>query len=548
MQTDYHMTVSMAEGLCARWQKRRGVLQLTAGFTEIFMAGPVRSDRVPVIPRLLGELICLVCAITIMVPMASAQERNAAPLACDASPEIRSPDIRSFSGNPLLLQLIVTNPSARLRELALRSESSTLSYRIPDDLDRDELVIHASPFFGPGIHDVEIRMECRDGSIRPASFQVGFIDFVWGRDNLSFANNDSYKSVIGTFAEILADWIVERFGRIDDADLVLLVDYMYGLFGTNTGRCYAFAGTEVRYWLWPDLLPARYRTAHDIRGSVARYQREMNYLQFDLVFEHFVARGGFDLLWRPMSRDAILAQALEIEARIAGGTPVAVGFGGPGFHHSMLVFGFIHNPARQTIDLLVANNWKSDEKLNIHSEDAEMVRLFLSPDHEGPRVEWRYEGGLRTSIIDRLITLDVRREPHLHDRAHLDELIVHLRERLAAENRVLVVVEEAAAARLIADGRMSGTVRNREVRQLDDVWFEDLRRIYRFSYPVGMQVELEIENDAGSLIYTVAPDPQTGARIAGISRMEAPPPGSRVTRRQTLPGHLPGAADTAAPQ
>ena len=130
--------------------------------------------------------------------------------------------------------------------------------------------------------------------------------------------------------------------------------------------------------------------------------------------------------------------------------------------------------------------------------------------------------------------------------AHVEALFALLRERLAAESRVLVVVEEAAAARLIAEGRMSGTVRNREVRQLDNVWFEDLRRVYRFSYPVGMQVELEIEDDAGSLIYTVARDPETGARIARISRTDAPPFGSTVTRREPLPGYVPGDADPAS--
>ena len=336
----------------------------------------------------------------------------------------------------------------------------------------------------------------------------------------------------------------KRFGPIDDPSLVLLVDFMYGLFGANPGRCYAFAGSEVRYWLWPELLPTHYRTAHDLRGTLARYQREMNYLQFDLVFEHFVARGGFDLLWRPMGRDEIRAQALEVEARITAGVPVAVGFGGPGFHHSMLVFGFIRNPARHTIDLLVANNWKSDEKLNIHSEDAEMVRLFLAPDHEGPRVEWRYEGGLRTSIIDRLVPLEVRRDPHRHDSAHLDALLVRLREQLAAADRTLVVVEEAVQARLIADGRISGTVRNREVRQLDDVWFEDLRRVYRFSYPAGMDVDLELEHEAGSLIYMITPNAVNEVAIARIIRTDSPQPGSKVTRREALAGRDPG--DTPA--
>ena len=455
-----------------------------------------------------------------MVPAASAWD------------PVVAPDIRSFSGSPLMLQVIVSDPERSLRGLALTSDSSTLAYRIPDELPRDELLLHMSPFFGSGVYDLEIRLESHDGTTTGSRFQVGFVDFVWGRDNLSFGNNDAYRSVIGTFGEILSEWIRERFGPIGEADLVLLVDYMYGLFGTNTGRCYAFAGTEVRYWRWPELLPSFYNSAHDLRGTVSRYQREMNYLQFDLVFDHFVARDGFNLLWRPMNRDEIHAQALEIESRVASGVPVAVGFGGPGFHHSMLVFGYIHNPARQTIDLLVANNWKSDEKLNIHSEDAEMVRLFLASDYEGPRIEWRYEGGLRTSVIDRLITLDVQRDPYTHDRALLDRLVAALCARATDENRALLIVEEAAGARLLAGDASTGRIRSQEIRALGDVWFEYLGRVHRFSYPAGMELELEIADDAGARVYSVTPGTEPEAAL--ITRTTPPTDGSTVTRRIPL--------------
>ena len=447
---------------------------------------------------------------------------------------ILPPDMRSFSGSPLMLQVVLSDPDRRLRSFTLSCESSTLAYRIPADLDRAEHLFHVSPFFGPGVHDVEVRLDIDEGQSKRTRVQVGFVDFVWGRDNLSFGNNHAYTSVIGTFGEVLGDWIRERFGEIDEADLILLVDYMYSLFGTNTGRCYAFAGTEVRYWRWPDLLPTYFRTAHDLPGSVARHQREMNYLQFDLVFEHFIAHGWFDRLWRPMSREQIHAQALEIEARIAAGEPVAVGFGGPGFHHSMLVFGFIHNPARQTIDLLVANNWKSDEKLNIHSEDAEMVRLFLAPDREGARIEWRYADGLRTSVIDRLITLDVLRDAHIHDRRHLEALLARLRAEFTAQARALVVVEEVVGARLVADGGMAGRLRNRDVRQLDDVWFEYLGRVYRFSYPAGAELELEIEDDVGARLYHITPGALPAIEHAEVTRTAAPPAGLVETRRVGL--------------
>ena len=499
-----------------------------------YAIGSPECIRPLVRPSIVRSFACVVALLLVESAVVQAQRAEDFAPSPVAQEDPTSPDIRSFSGSPLMLQVILPDPDRGLRAFTLAAESSTLAYRMPVDIDRAEHLFHVSPFFGSGVHDVTVHLEADDGRTKRTRFQVGFVDFVWGRDNLSFGNNDAYVSVVGTFGEVLADWIRDRFGSVDDADLVLLVDHMYSLFGTNTGRCYAFAGTEVRYWRWPDLLPAWYATAHDLRGTVARHQLEMNYLQFDLVFDHFVARGWYDALWRPMERAEILAQALDIESRIASGEPVAVGFGGPGFHHSMLVFGYIHNPARQTIDLLVANNWKSDEKLNIHSEDAEMVRLFLAPDHDGPRIEWRYAGGLRTSVIDRLIALDVPRDPHVHDRTHLDALIARLRADLAARSLAVVVVEEVAGARLVADGLMTGRARNRDIRGLDDVWFEYLGRVYRFTYPVGSAFELEIEDDVGARVYAAVPgDPAAGA--ATVTRTPSPAAGSVVTRRLTLP-------------
>ena len=447
---------------------------------------------------------------------------------------VGAPDIRSFSGSPLMLQVVLTDPLQEVTALSLSSDTSTLTYRIPEGLPREELIMHMSPFFGPGVYDLEILLETGGSETKTTRFQVGFVDFVWGRDNLSFGNNDQYQSVIGTFGEVLSDWVRARFGEITETDLVLLVDYMYSLFGTNTGRCYAFAGTEVRYWRWPDLLPSYYDTLHDLRGTVARHQREMNYLQFDLVFEHFVAREGYERLWRPLTHEEILDQALRIESSIAAHMPVAVGFGGPGFHHSMLVFGYIHNPARETIDLLVANNWKSDEKLNIHSEDAEMVRLFLAEDQEAPRIEWRYEGGLRTSIIDRLMVLDVQRDPYVHDRGCLDALVEQLRERLHAEQRTVIVVEEVAGARLVGGDRSSGRMGRREIREIDEVWFEYLGRVFRFTHPAGSNLELEIADDTGARVLAVVPGDAPGLESGRLSRTEVPPTGSTVTRRVPL--------------
>ncbi len=446
------------------------------------------------------------------------------------------PNVYCFSGSPLLLQVNVPDPKHSLAAVRIDSGTSSMAYSIPDDPEREALQLYVSPFLGPGLYELDIELETGEGVVSRSNLDVGFVDFVWGRDNLSFGNNSEYASVIGTFGEILAEWITARFGEIDEADLVLLVNYMYGLFGRNTGRCYAFSGTEVRYWRWPDLLPSYYDSAHDLRGNVARYQREMNFLQFDIVFDHFLAGPGSEQILHPMSRRQIEEQVAQIEDHIAAGEPVAVGFAGPDLHHSMLVFGFIRNRTTHTVDLLVANNWKNDEKLNIHSRDAEIIRLFLDPGHEGPVAQWRYEEGVRNREIDRLFVVDVPRDAYGHERTLLDGLTASLRKQLDSEGHAIVVVEEAAGARLVDGESSTGRIRNRITEELEDVWYERVGKSYRFTYPAGLPLELEIADVGGARVLTAAPGPDPGVIIAAVQVTEAAPEGATVTRRLPLPG------------
>jgi hypothetical protein len=445
------------------------------------------------------------------------------------------PNIYCFSGSPLLLQVNVPDPGQMLESISIESATSSFSYSIPPEPDRDALQLYINPFLSPGLYELEVTLRTRSGAEGQSRLDVGFVDFVWGRDNLNFGNNNKYVSVIGSFGEILAEWLNARFGEVDDADVVLLVDYMYGLFGKNTGRCYAFSGTEVRYWRWPELLPSYYDSAHDLRGNASRYQREMNFLQFDIVFDHFFAGPGAEQVQNAMNIDQIEAQVAVIESKIAAGEPVAVGFAGPDLHHSMLVFGFIRNHTTNTVDLLVANNWKNDEKLNIHSRDSEIIRLSLAPDHEGPIGQWRYEDGVRKREIDRLFVVDVRRDPYVHELALLDTLSVELRKQLDTEGRTVVVVEDAAGARVVDGDHSTGWIGSRITEELEEVWFERVGKSYRFTCPADAAFELEIADTGGARVLIAAPGLEPGVIIPSIHVTEATEDGETVTRRFPLP-------------
>jgi hypothetical protein len=337
-------------------------------------------------------------------------------------------------------------------------------------------------------------------------------------------------------AKSLAEWLETRFGEVDEGDLVLLVDYMYGLFGKNTGLCYAFSGTEVRYWRWPELLPSYYDSTHDISGQVARYQREMNFLQFDILFDHFFAGSGIEQVINSMDIEQIEEQLALIKGRIAQGEPVAVGFAGPDLHHSMLVFGFIHNYTAHTVDLLVANNWKNNEKLNIHSRDAEIIRFFLAEDDEGPTAQWRYEQGVRDREIDRLFVVDVRRDPYIHQRVLLENLIADIREPFLADQRALVVVENAAGARIISGEQSTGWIRSRVTEEIDEVWYERVGKTYRFTFPADKVFELEIADRGDARVLIAVPDPESDEILPIIHVFEPVEEGETVIRRYSLPG------------
>ncbi len=497
--------------------------------------GPVQFRRPPV----LSHVLALLLFVWLICPATGQTETTNEKL--DPSPTTAPlPDVYCFSGSPLLLQVNVPDPEQSVESIFIKSTTSSTFYSVSQIPDRDALQFYVNPFLSPGVYGIRITLQTRSGLESQSQLEVGFVDFVWGRDNMSFGNNTKYSSVIGTFGEILVEWLNARFGEVSEADEVLLVNYMYGLFGENTGRCYAFSGTEVRYWRWPELLPTYYDSAHDLRANNARYQREMNFLQFDIVFDHFFAGPGTEQVQQSMNRSQILAQVELIESHIAAGNPVAVGFAGPELHHSMLVFGLIRNSSTQTVDLLVANNWKNDEKLNIHSRDAEIIRLFLAPDYEGPIALWHYEKGVRRRVIDRLFVVEVRRDPYVHEPALLNSLNENLRNQLIADDRIIIVVENADSARLVGGEHSSGWMRNRITKELEEVWFERVGKTYRFTCPADAALTLEVarNSDESTRVLAVAPGSEPGEFISFIQDIEITEEGETATHRIPLSGIL----------
>jgi len=423
------------------------------------------------------------------------------------------PTVQCYSGSPLLLEMEVPDPDGSLTQVLLHTTSSTLCYHLPTGPQREKVNITVSPFYAPGVYDLIIdlyRGENVTESASHFSLQIGFVDFVWGRDNFKFGNNNEYKSTIGTYAEILNSWVTERFGGTDQAELVLLDEYMYSLFGKHTGRCYAFSGSELRYWRWPELLPRYYKSTYQLPAFVSRYQRDMLFLQFDVVYDFFCSKRDAGSIFnienvRPQDQSAAQEEVQKVVDSITAGIPAVIGIIGPELHHSMLAYGFIRNPAAHTVDLLVANNWKSRQNANIRSLDAFLLTVYLGEDPDRSLLSWQSSEGAQLRGIDAFFAVKVKKE-YQFTRDYLDALSALRLQQLTARNHAVLVIENAAEAWLTTgEDELSGLKNSRKHDDISGVSFEQINQNFTFEYPAGEPLWMEFTDNGNTRILQAAP-------------------------------------------
>ncbi|NBC28394.1 MAG: hypothetical protein GVY29_00200 [Spirochaetes bacterium] len=395
-----------------------------------------------------------------------------------------------------------------------------------------------SPFRRPGVHALSIRIEPAGGALDETAgaagagrveFTVGFVDYVWGRDNFRFANDAEYRTSLDPYSVMLFEWLEERFGgegEVGEREKALIVHEMYTLFGKNAGRCYAFAGSQLRYYRRPGLLPRYYDSVYEASQRNRLLRREMTFLQMDLVFHHFVEGEQRRQPDGAQTREELIELSERVQREIDEGSPVVLGLLAEELHHSVMVYGYIADPQRKTVDLIAANNWKRDQSVNIYSPDVENLRLRLGADHEGRRIEWRNAKKRRTREPDRLFIADVRRE-YRHSRAALDELVAARLDDLQERQVSLLVVEQAESAFLTdRDGSTSGYDKPRTTRGIDGVDFRRVQTSYQFTVPADGDYQLQVEHDGEARVFSVgAPGPRDGALDEADS-----PPASAVIR------------------
>jgi hypothetical protein len=202
----------------------------------------------------------------------------------------------------------------------------------------------------------------------------------------------------------------------------------------------------------------------------------------------------------PRSRESLSREVDRVIHRISGGEPAAVGFIGPELHHSMLVYGFIREREKASVDLLVANNWKSEENLNLRSRDAETVRVDLREEAEGGRLRWSDVNGPRERQPDRLFLVDIEEE-YTHAPGPMERLLRRRTAELRDAGHALVVVENAQEAWLTdSEERVTGYKQRRNREEIEGIRFDRVKRNYRFEYPEDSSLWLEFTDDQGARV------------------------------------------------
>ena len=450
-------------------------------------------------------------------------EAPASPPPHSALPSCTEPEfalpvgIRSYSGTPPLLELTIPDPAGAVRAVRLDSPVSSLALQVaPPTGGRGSIEVKITPFVQPGVYDLNLTLETDAGACA-RRLRVGFVDFVWGRDNFRFANDGERPGAPIAYSELLFRWLEDRFGPPEPRTQVVLLHYMYYLFRNTVGRCYSFAGSQARFRQHPELLPSFYPTIYSIREGFAPIQKEMDFLQFDIVCRRFAAEGHDPD--EPQDRESLLGEIQRILRSVEAGSLAATGYLGVERHHSMVIYGFIEDKELDTVTLVAANNWKREQEDNLFSRDAVNILVHLDEGRQEPRIEWLdREGGVFRSP-EKLFVIEVEKQ-YNHDPRTIELLVGGRIGRLRSEGKGILVVESAREAYLRDEqGRETGYKDGKAVeagKAIDGTVFARVDDHYAFEFPAGASLTLSFsgyapedgEDRPPTSLFFMVPDPK----------------------------------------
>ncbi|MBL7006039.1 MAG: hypothetical protein ISR78_03035 [Spirochaetia bacterium] len=401
-------------------------------------------------------------------------------------------DLRSRSGSPLLLELLLDDPAQSLTKLRVETEVGDAGFLLPG-LEHSQTFL--SPFYTPGIYPVTITVESED-DVWQRKLEIGFSEFIWGRDNFRFSNIRSEYWGILPYSKALFPWAEKRFGIQNPEDRILLLNVTYHIFNGRIGRCYAFSGSQVLYVRSPELLPRYYSKIYNIRETNISVQTEMNMLQNDIMYDHFMVN-GYDYTIK-QDLPALRAELTDIMNRISLGELVSIGYFNTQRHHSLLVYGYISDPLSNRVTLITGNNWGVEHEENLVSKAVVLIEVNLDESFTEPRVRWIDPPNSSYRNADHLFAVDVK-DTYEHDPNVMAALISDQHALMKRAEKALIIVEQASEAVLMdEDGNKTGLLGRSATNEIDSVDYKQVDDTHIFEFPAELSLRLDftpVEND-----------------------------------------------------
>jgi hypothetical protein len=387
-------------------------------------------------------------------------------------------DIECHSGTPPVLEWVLeSGKKEELRRVSFDFESDGEIDLTLDDVGR-EVLFRGVPYRNPGTYLATVFIETVNGKFM-REHRISYTDFVWGRDNFRFANDGTFENSIGFVSETLVDWAHNRFGDLSTEQKLLLIYLMYSIYKGSIGRCYGFAGGESYYHSYPEALPRQYGSVYEIDEADGWIVKQMDYLQNDIVFTNFVT-GRIDIEG-DQEKEELVSQLEIIRALIEKGDTVIMPYLSVRMHHSMVVYGYIEDLREGRVTLVTANNWERDQENNTYSEDAENIVVDLSSS--GHNITWYDLTKKRHRYPDKIYAIP-NKTGFVLDREDFLALLERTRKKLIANDRIVLMVEEAEQAYIVdGEGKQAGYKRPRTMREIQDIDFKKID--YNYVFEVG---------------------------------------------------------------
>lgn len=372
-------------------------------------------------------------------------------------------DLSALGGSPLLLNVALDDPDGKVTSVVVETAGSRFERSVPaddrvgehlDDPDTDSstrLSFTVDPFPKAGVHNLLLELHSELNGIHAVDrrgYRVAFVDYRWGRDNFSFANDSRYRRNVDSYSQLLFPWVEERFGTFAREDLAILLLQSYEILRGQLGLCYAFAGGAVRYYRYPELLPRFSETIYEVRETNRIVREEMSRLQNDIVFQRFVKKG---VSTDPQDYRQAAGEVQMIRAAIDRGEPAVVGILAPERHHAMVAYGYVEALETGIVTIIAANNWDREERDNYSNRSVENIHVHTrraeEVGDEEPPIRWPEARHAPYRSPTHLVAVDLQRE-YEHDRALLEQFIEQRRDALITAGRNTVILEGVRSVRL----------------------------------------------------------------------------------------------------